>query len=77
MDKYEATPSEKIALAGQFFERISNSHKDIEKVLAEYTGVKPPYFQDFLYALNKHTKTIDDEHRLNLLYRLKCRIEDK
>lgn len=52
-------------------------YKDIEKVLAEYTGVKPPYFQDFLYALNKHTKTIDDEHRLNLLYRLKCRIEDK
>ncbi len=51
-------------------------YKDIEKAFHSYPGDKPPYFQDFLYALNKHTKTIDDEHRLNLLYRLKCRIED-
>lgn len=52
------------------------SYEDIEKTLNSYKGVKPPYFQDFLYALKKHTKQIDDEHRLNLLYRLKCRIEN-
>lgn len=50
----------------------------IKKTLENYanTDKKIPYFQDFLFALNKHTKATDDEHRLNLLYRLKCRIED-
>lgn len=51
-------------------------YSEIKNAFEKYTGERPPYFQDFLDALNKHTKLIDDEHRLNLLYRLKCRIDN-
>lgn len=47
----------------------------IKETLKDYSGEKPPYYDDFLSAINKHTKDTDDEHRLDLLYRLKCRID--
>ena len=50
-------------------------YSSIKQTLEKYTGVKPPYYCDFLSALNKHTNKTDDEHKLELLYRLKCRIE--
>lgn len=53
-------------------------YSEIKKAFEKYTKHEElSYYKDFLYALNKHTKKIDDEHRLNLLYRLKCRIENK
>lgn len=48
---------------------------DVKDKFSKYDGVKPPYYDDFLSALDKHTKKTDDEHRLDLLYRLKCRID--
>ncbi len=50
-------------------------YSDVKDIFLKYNGVKPPYYDDFLSALDKHTKPIDDEHRLDLLYRLKCRID--